>query len=196
MRITTSSTTASCTRHDQLPRRNAMTYAAGSVLGRRAHGWLQHRYLRPARGLSTSGRQGSGRQQPRAICRCTIMALSDSARSFECAFAQGTIRSSLAREHRRHQASSTRGVREPYDTYRRLRDDEPVAWSDELNGWLVTRWDDWWHALKNTLCSPRGASICLPHGASRTRPADDVVDEWPVSGFGCSIRHQHTRVAN
>ena len=27
----------------------------------------------------------------------------------------------------------------PYDTYRHLREADPVAWSDELNGWLVTR---------------------------------------------------------
>ena len=30
----------------------------------------------------------------------------------------------------------------PYDQYRRLREEEPVHWSDLLTGWVLTRYDD------------------------------------------------------
>jgi cytochrome P450 len=33
-------------------------------------------------------------------------------------------------------------TRDPYPTLRRLRQDDPVHWSDSLGGWLLTRFDD------------------------------------------------------
>ncbi len=33
-------------------------------------------------------------------------------------------------------------ARDPYPTLRRLREDDPVYWSDALGGWLLTRYDD------------------------------------------------------
>ena len=30
----------------------------------------------------------------------------------------------------------------PYDQYRRLREAEPVHWSDVLSGWVLTRYED------------------------------------------------------
>ena len=33
-------------------------------------------------------------------------------------------------------------VESPYETYARLRDEDPVHWSDLLWGWVVTRFDD------------------------------------------------------
>src|SRR5439155_14297319 len=32
--------------------------------------------------------------------------------------------------------------RDPYTIYRRLRDQEPVSWVEEVGLWLITRWDD------------------------------------------------------
>ncbi|HEX6568480.1 MAG TPA: hypothetical protein VF015_04920, partial [Acidimicrobiales bacterium] len=33
-------------------------------------------------------------------------------------------------------------VESPYDQYRRLREHDPVHWSDLLEGWVLTRYDD------------------------------------------------------
>ncbi len=33
-------------------------------------------------------------------------------------------------------------VDDPYPTYKRLREEAPVFWSDRVNGWVLTRYDD------------------------------------------------------
>jgi hypothetical protein len=33
-------------------------------------------------------------------------------------------------------------IDDPYPTYRRLREEAPVFWSERMNGWVVTRYDD------------------------------------------------------
>jgi pimeloyl-[acyl-carrier protein] synthase len=44
----------------------------------------------------------------------------------------------------------------PYPLYDRLRSEEPVHWSDELGGWVLTRYDDVMSALHNPRLSPGG----------------------------------------
>lgn len=41
-------------------------------------------------------------------------------------------------------------VENPYSIYDELRTDDPVYWSEKWNGWLVTRYDDVQHILKDT----------------------------------------------
>ena len=38
---------------------------------------------------------------------------------------------------------------DPYQYYRALREGEPVHWSDRLNAWVLTRYDDVLSALRN-----------------------------------------------
>ncbi|MEV2271496.1 cytochrome P450 [Nonomuraea africana] len=40
-------------------------------------------------------------------------------------------------------------IRDPYPTYRRLRETDPVYWHEQLGAWILTRHADCTHALKN-----------------------------------------------
>src|SRR5690349_18737757 len=41
-----------------------------------------------------------------------------------------------------HELLSTAFARDPYPVLRRLRETDPVHWSEGIGGWLVTRYDD------------------------------------------------------
>jgi len=47
---------------------------------------------------------------------------------------------------------------DPFPIYRRLREDDPVHWSDSYGGWLVTRFDDVSRCLKDPRLSARRAA--------------------------------------
>ncbi|MBA0052708.1 cytochrome P450 [Streptomyces sp. AJS327] len=40
-------------------------------------------------------------------------------------------------------------LRDPYPTYRRLRDHDPVHWDTKLNGWIISRYEDVYGALRD-----------------------------------------------
>lgn len=49
----------------------------------------------------------------------------------------------------------------PYPLYEQLRADDPVHWSDELGGWLLTRYDDVKKALHDPRLSPGGGIAAM-----------------------------------
>jgi cytochrome P450 len=50
---------------------------------------------------------------------------------------------------------------DPYPTYRRLRVEAPVAWSESQHGWILTRYDDIMFALKDARMSNAGRMRAL-----------------------------------
>lgn len=49
----------------------------------------------------------------------------------------------------------------PYPLYERLRAEDPVHWSDELGGWLLTRYEDVKKALHDPRLSPGGGMAAM-----------------------------------
>jgi len=85
----------------------------------------------------------------------------------------------------------------PYDTYRRLRDDEPVAWSDETQWLLVTRWDDVVDALKNhDVFSSRRIDLLASRSGAELDPQMTWLIEMASQGMWMLDPPQHTRVRN
>ena len=41
-----------------------------------------------------------------------------------------------------YQAFCRGELQDPYPLYQRLRSEDPVHWSDEVQSWIVTRYDD------------------------------------------------------
>ncbi|SDO20319.1 PaaI family thioesterase [Actinacidiphila guanduensis] len=72
---------------------NAITFAAGSVLGPAVlTGGVSIQYLRPAAGATLSARAHTvqaGRRQ--AVCRCDLYAVDETGTETLCAVAQGTV---------------------------------------------------------------------------------------------------------
>ena len=60
----------------------------------------------------------------------------------------------------------------PYPLYEQLRKEEPVHWSEDLHGWVLTRYEDVMAALHDQRLSPGGG-----FAAMFTRLSDDVRDE-------------------
>lgn len=60
----------------------------------------------------------------------------------------------------------------PYPLYDQLRKEEPVHWSDDLYGWVLTRYDDVMTALHDPRLSPGGG-----FAAMFSRLSDDVREE-------------------
>ena len=44
-------------------------------------------------------------------------------------------------------------LEDPYPTYRRMRQQDPVYWSDALGHWVLTRYDDVLAALRHSALS-------------------------------------------
>src|SRR5215218_5321751 len=60
----------------------------------------------------------------------------------------------------------------PYPLYERLRKEEPVHWSEDLNGWVLTRYEDVMTALHDPRFSPGGGMAAM-----FSRLSDDVREE-------------------
>ena len=53
-------------------------------------------------------------------------------------------------------------LEDPHPVYRRMRQQDPVYWSDAIGAWVLTRYDDVLAATRNpAMSSPRRRS---PHG--------------------------------
>lgn len=60
----------------------------------------------------------------------------------------------------------------PYPLYEQLRKEEPVHWSEDLNGWVLTRYEDVMAALHDQRFSPGGGMAAM-----FSRLSDDVREE-------------------
>lgn len=83
----------------------------------------------------------------------------------------------------------------PWPVYRRLRERSPVAWLDELNGWLLTRYTDCEAALHEPALSLGGGLAGIfaalpPEVADSVRPLQRHIS----LGMGSLDPPEHTRV--
>jgi cytochrome P450 len=78
-------------------------------------------------------------------------------------------------------------VRCPYPAYRMLRDERPVAWSERLNAWVVTRYDD----ILQVLRDPQTFSSVMASGPSSVTPLARRVADDP--SFSPVTRRQAQR---
>lgn len=71
---------------------------------------------------------------------------------------------------------------DPFGIYRRLRDDDPVHWSDGYNGWLLTRYDDIARCLKDPRFSAARAAKMFerlpPDLRAATVPLQQAFSRW------------------
>lgn len=83
---------------------------------------------------------------------------------------------------------------DPYPALARLREDEPVHWSPDLGGWLVTRYDDCLKVLQDDdRFSSDPASASGAYGENvRSRRATVPLGEAPI--LGNSDPPEHTRL--
>lgn len=84
---------------------------------------------------------------------------------------------------------------DPYPTYALLREHDPVHWDDQLNGFLVTRYDDVNAALRDhETFSSRRISLLAARGGADPSPAmrrfTDLASQW----MWMLDPPQHTRV--
>ena len=85
---------------------------------------------------------------------------------------------------------------DPYPLFHRLRSEDPVHWSDRLNGWVLTRYDDVRAASRDPRFANDRASVNMSGLAEpeRTRlaPLGEHVSNW----LGFTDPPKHTRMRN
>jgi cytochrome P450 len=84
---------------------------------------------------------------------------------------------------------------DPYPLYRRMRDEQPVYWSDRFNSWLVTRYDDVVGALRDRRLSGRRTSTFIdqqldPSMRERVAPLKRQLESF----IGFTDPPDHTRL--
>jgi len=71
---------------------------------------------------------------------------------------------------------------DPYPIYRRLREEEPVAWMPVLKAWLVTRWDDVRMVMSNpdsfVTNSPSAPQVKVAGSGNMLSTEGDTHAEW------------------
>ena len=53
-------------------------------------------------------------------------------------------------------------LEDPYPVYHRMRQQDPVYWSDALGSWILTRYDDVLAATRNPALSSARAEASVP----------------------------------
>ena len=91
--------------------------------------------------------------------------------------------------------ASEQFVADPYPTYERLRTDAPVAWSDTLQSWVLTRFDDVMTALKDPRLSNAGRMRALlePLATGESGDVGRIADHYD-STLPFMNPPQHTQV--
>lgn len=66
---------------------------------------------------------------------------------------------------------------DPYPTYARLRDNSPAHWDAQLNGWVLTRYDDVYESLRDheTFSSRRIALLAARGGGEPSEPMQQFI---------------------
>lgn len=86
-------------------------------------------------------------------------------------------------------------LRDPYPTFAQLREFDPVFWSDELRGWVLTGYEDVKHGMDMSVdfVRPFADSHCARHGENPdVRDIGELVGGW-MSFFDVP---SHTRLRN
>ena len=73
-------------------------------------------------------------------------------------------------------------VDDPYPTYKRLREEAPVLWSERVNGWVLTRYDDVTATFNDSARFKNGG---------RFEPVFDAVDSTHRAEFAPMRKHYH-----
>jgi cytochrome P450 len=83
---------------------------------------------------------------------------------------------------------------DPYPLFHRMRDEDPVHWSEQLDGWVLTRYDDMVEAHSHPcLISSRAGLNMAPlseEQRARFKPLGDHVSNW----LGFTDPPKHTRL--
>lgn len=83
----------------------------------------------------------------------------------------------------------------PYPLYERLRAEDPVHWSDELGGWLITRYEDVKKALHDPRLSPGGGIAAMFSRLSEEERAETMPLQRHLSMWlGTLDPPDHTRI--
>jgi len=86
-------------------------------------------------------------------------------------------------------------IADPYPTYRRLRAEAPVAWSETQYSWVLTRYDDVMAALKDPRMSNAGRMRSLLEPLAKDdRPSADLIADHYDSTLPFMNPPRHTRV--
>lgn len=68
---------------------------------------------------------------------------------------------------------------DPYDTYRRLRDEAPAYWNDELRFWTLSRFDDVLEAFRDTATYSSANGVALEQRGRVGRSFRSMIDMDP-----------------
>ncbi len=91
--------------------------------------------------------------------------------------------------------ASERFLADPYPTYRRIRLEAPVAWSETQHSWMLTRYDDIMFALKDPRMSNAGRMRALLEPlADRDRWSADLIADHYDSTLPFMNPPRHTPV--
>lgn len=68
---------------------------------------------------------------------------------------------------------------DPYETYRRLRDEAPAYWNDELRFWVLSRFDDVLEAFRDTATYSSANGVALEQRGKVSRAFKSMIDLDP-----------------
>src|SRR3954451_1967333 len=72
-------------------------------------------------------------------------------------------------------------VADPHPTFARLREEDPVHWSEHHRAWVITRYDDVAAAFRDArLSSDRASPIARAGGGAEDDPGVSVLSKWMV----------------
>ena len=76
------------------------------------------------------------------------------------------------------------GLDDPYPFYNRLRSEDPVHWSEILNGWVLTRYEDVVFGLRDSRLSAKRTPLWMQsvpsHQQEEMKPLRDGLQKWLI----------------